>query len=412
MFFSGTCNVNTTCSYTSPSGEFSTLSTSAAMFYRSYPDGTILSFYPDGHHFRTIDRFGSTTQVNYGYNWPYADYLPLSITDPTGQSISFWYRDAGSLYGTWKEGSLGNIHTPVGDAPIGVDAANNLTDWDEVGGGYHWRTTYVGQHLLDMAYDEANSAYKHVYRYGATLAYIEAPSIKIDSGPVSGLVRNPRITLRNAADTLLSAAAVTGGGSTASPIPVPKNMRALVIGPRNDTTFFSLNRFGSADTVKAPLTNAASAQYDPLTGQLLRTVSPKGNVTRYVWNADKLTQTNDSTVGKTVNYEYETSAPYSLVKHIYGSVAEQWFTYDQTKSAWPLQFSRVGVSTAAPTTYFPDASGRDTAVVDPAGHRTTTYHGVAGLRNTDSVRAPNGQPTRFGRDSWGRVVSTRIRTAQ
>jgi RHS repeat-associated protein len=132
-------------------------------------------------------------------------------------------------------------------------------------------------------------------------------------------------------------------------------------------------------------------------------VSPTGNVTRYTWSADKLTQTNDSTAGKTVNIEYETS--YSLPKHIYGSVAEQWLTYDQTKTGWPLKTVKVGSSTAPVTTYVTDAFGRPTSITDPGNHTTSFGYQSTGLRNSTSVTTPSGQTTSYGRDALGRVVS-------
>lgn len=398
-FFSGSCSPSASCSFTSPAGEFSTLSTPGNGTYRRvYPDGTALTFNSAGYHTATADRFGTTTQITYGTTTTGAT-VPGYITDPASQNITFWYRDPGSLYGVWKEGTLGNIHTPMGDAPIGIDGNNNVREWDEMGGGYHWRMVYLGQHLIDTAYDKANSPWHPSYRYGATVAYIEAPAITI----ADGTAPRPRVSMRNGYDALLAGAAA-GGGTSASPLAVPTESRALVIGPRGDTTFFRLNRFGSADTVKAPLTNAASAQYDPLTGQVLRTVSPNGDIARYTWSANKLTQSIDSTAGKTVNYEYDTQ--YSLLTHIYGSVAEQWLTYDHTKTGWPLQTSKVGLTTATPTTYMVDQYGRPTSVTDPSYHTTTYSYQTSGLYNLLSVTTPNAQTSTVGRDAWGRVVSS------
>jgi RHS repeat-associated protein len=400
-FFSGTCDVNTTCTYTSPSGEFSTLSTNAGWFYRTYPDGTQLRYYPDGHHFTTVDRFGSTTQVNYGYNGPYADYFPLSITDPSGQSISFGYRDANWLYG-WKLGSLGNIHTPAGDAPIAIDGANNAVQWVELGGGtYRWRMTYLAQHQLDTAFAKDSSVWKHVYRYGATLAYRDAPAIKIDSG----VMRNPRITLRNTGDALLLGGAASGGGSSyTTPLAVLTDARAIVIGPRNDSTLYSLNSFGAPQKTYAPLMPVDSAEYNAA-GQVVRTISPTGMDMRYTWSAEKLIKVQNVTQGSQDSIVYATQ--FSLPAQIISSNSPGlWYMYDQAKTGWPLQTTRIGSSTATPTTHYADAKGRDTAVVDPGGHWTKQYYAAAGLQNTDSVRSPNGTLTRIGRDGWGRVIST------
>ena len=402
-FFAGDCpNVNVACAFTSPAGEFSTLSTASGFYKRTYPDGSSVWFYPGGHHRSSLDRFGSATYIDYGWNGSYADYVPTAITDPVGQSITFQYRDANWLYG-WKEGSLGNIHTPMGDAPIGIDNSNNAQHWVELGGGtYRWRMTYGAQNLLDTAYDKASSSYKHVYRYGATLAYTDAPAIKIHGAPTA---TSPRVTLRNAADGLLTGAAA-GSGTSAAPLAVATDLRALVIGPRNDTTLLSLNRFGAPTKTYVPLTPSDSAEYDNTTGRVTRTISPTGMDVRYTWSAEKLTKVQNVTLGTQDSIVY--ASQYSLPKQTMSSTsAGQWFTYDSTKTGWPLKYARIGSSSASPTTYHADARGRDTAVVDPSGHSAKRYYAASGLMNLDSVRTANLQVTRISRDGWGRVVSTR-----
>lgn len=133
-FYTGSCSVSTTCSFTPPAGEFSTLSTVGNGTYRRvYPDGTTLTFNSSGHHVSTADRFGTTTQIGYGQTSTGAT-APVSITDPVGQSITLWYRDAGSTNGgQYKVGSLGRLSTPTGlNAPIGIDQLNHLIHWVDV----------------------------------------------------------------------------------------------------------------------------------------------------------------------------------------------------------------------------------------------------------------------------------------
>ena len=400
-FFAGDCpNVNVACAFTSPAGEFSTLATASGFYKRTYPDGSSVWFYPGGHHRSSQDRFGSATYIDYTYNGSYSDYVPTAVTDPAGQSITFQYRNVDWLYG-WKQGSLGNIHTPMGDAPIGIDTANNAQHWVELGGGtYRWRMTYGANNLLDTAFNKASAPFKHVYRYGATLAYTDAPAIKLAGDTIA----QPRVTLRDAWAQLLDSAAAVKGTGTGNALVVPTESRASIIDPRGNITYLRLNRFGLADTVKAPLTNPAIAQYDSLTGQLKRSLSPTGDVVRYTWSGEKLTQTYDSTAGKTISIEYETS--YSLPKRIYGDATPQWFTYDQTKAGWPLLTSKVGNSSATPTTYAFDQYGRPTSITDPSNHTTTYGYQTSGLRNLLSVTGPNGRSNTVGRDTWGRVVSS------
>jgi len=398
-FFAGTCSPTVACDFTSPAGDFSRLSTTGAGYRRAYPDSTVVRFDNVGKQLSTKSRFGDSTWVAWATTVAGVS-VPTQFTDPVGQTIVLNYRGVEAPYQT---GSFGQFVVQGGArwANFGVLTSGNLEHLVDADGVCCAVAVYDGLHRLTR-YDNkvfAPVGY-YAYRYGATLDYSEGPSVTLDSN----VVARPRVTLRNAADALLTAGAVTGSGSSTAPLAVLSDQRALVIGPRNDTTFLSLNRFGSADTVKAPLTNAASAQYDPLTGNLLRSVSPTGAVMRYTWSANKLTQAFDSTAAKTVNIEYETA--YSLPKHISGSVAEQFLTYDKTKAGWPLKTSKVGsLSALDSTTYVTDAFGRPTSITDP-GHHTTSYgYQSTGLRNRISVTALNNQTTSYGRDAWGRVVS-------
>jgi RHS repeat-associated protein len=397
-FFSGSCTPSVSCSFTSPGGDFSTLATGGGTYTRTYPDGTTITFNANGYHTATADRFGTTTQIAYGTTTT-NQTVPGSITDPTGQSITFWYRDPGSLYGAWKEGTLGNIHTPMGDAPIAVDTANNARQWVELGGGtYRWRMSYVGQHLLDTAYDKASSAWTHSYRYGATLAYTDAPSVKT----ASGVVARPRTTLRNAADTLLERAAAGSGTTSASALAVATDLRAKVTDAAGNVTLYSLSRFGSPTKTKTPLVPADSNEYDPSTGQLLRSISPTGHEVLHTYDSShRLKTVNDVTLGIADTIMY--ASQYSLPQVIYGSSGATWFTYYTTKAGWPLKTTSP-VNGSSLTTHYPDSFGRDSIVDDPLGHRTTFSYETTGLRNRASVRMPNGQLTTFAYDGGGRVT--------
>lgn len=395
-FFAGSCSVNTTCTYTSPSGDFSTLSTGSGYYYRDYPDGTHLKFGSGGHHSGTWDRFGNATLIGYAWNAPYSDSVPTTITDPTGQSISLGYRDANWLYG-WKNGSLGNIHTPAGDAPIAIDASNDARQWVELGGGtYRWRMAYLGQHLLDTAYDKAGSVYTHSYRYSATLSHTDAPAVTLDNGTTA----RPRVTIRNAADTLLERAAA-GGGTSVAPLPVATDLRARIIDPVGNVTLYSLSRFGSPTKTKAPLIPADSNEYDQSTGQLMRSISPTGHeVVRTYDSSHRLKTVNDVTLGTADTIVYENQ--YWLPQMVYGSSGATWFTYYTTKTGWPLKTTSP-VSGSALTTHYPDSFGRDSVIADPLGHLTKFAYETTGLRNRASVQMPKGQVTTFTHDGSGRV---------
>jgi RHS repeat-associated protein len=403
-FFSGSCSPSVACNFTSPSGDFSKLTTTGSGYRRAYPDSMVVTFNATGLETSLADRFGTTTQVSWVLSPELSVYVPTAFTDPTGQTITLNYRDAANAGTSYRVGSMGQILIQGGTrwANFGVLPSGNLEHFVDADNVCCDVASYDSQHRLTQFATKptlvSGIARNYTYRYGATVDYIDAPAI--DTG--NGGTARPRITLRNAGDALLSAAAA-GNGTSATPLAVLANRRAFVIGPVGDSTYFSLTRFGSPDTVKALLTPAASAKYDSLTGQLLRSVSPNGDVTRFTWSVDKLTQTYDSTAGKTVNIEYKAS--YSLPKRIYGDVVEQLFTYDTTKTGWPLATSRVGSSSAAPSYFQFDTYGRPTSASDPGVHTTSYAYQSSGLRNRISVTAPNGQTTSSMQDAFGRDTS-------
>jgi RHS repeat-associated protein len=402
-FFSGSCGPLSVCSFGSPPGDFSVLKTTGSGYRRAYPDSTIVTFNSLGQETSIKDRFGTTTQISYTWSNENSAYMPTTITDPTGQVITMYFRTTADAGSTYKPGSLGYIQSQGARiAYFGVLAPNgNLEHLVDFDGQWFGTAGYDTQHRITQMTNKLGGTTNYAYLYGKTLKNVDVPAVTINGLP--GI--QPRILYREAYSGLYSAADSGRGSTYSSAIAVPTfDIRAAINDPLGYGTYYTLNRFGSPTVVYAPLTNPAYATYDTLTGQLKRTVSPTGDVTKYTWVAEKLTQTFDSTAGKTINVGYETA--YALPQHVYGSVVDQYFTYDKTKTGWPLKELRLGSSTAQPTTYVTDVFGRPTSVTDPQFHTTLYGYQTTGLRNSVSVTAPNGQATTFGRDSWGRVVST------
>ena len=397
-FFAGICGPSVPCTFTSPGGDFSTLTTGNNQYRRTYPDGSAVTFDAGGNQLDMGDRFGAVTRIAYGRNANNA-VVPWTITDPTGQTITFYYRSASEV--NYTAGTLGAIGAQgtARLASFGVLPDGNLAHIYDFDGVWRDSAGYDGQHRLTQLRNKQGGVTSFGYLYGKTVNTIDAPGVSINGVP--GV--RPRTQVRDSYSGLYAAADSGHGSTYSAAIPVPTfDVRAAVNDPLGNGTYYTLSRFGSPTAVYAPLTNPAYATYDTLTGQLTRSVSPTGAVQRLTWVNDQLRQTIDSSAGAatTVNVEYETS--YSLPTHIYGNVAEQLFTYDHTKAGWPLKTSKVGLSSALPTTYAVDAYGRPTSVVDPSGHTSTYAYETTGLRNHISVTAPNGQSTTFAHDAWGR----------
>jgi YD repeat-containing protein len=401
-FFSGSCS-SVPCSYGSPAGDFSVLAKTTTGQSRTYPDGTVATFNGSGLQTSVGDRFGNTTSYAWVFNNDAGRYVLSSITDPATQTTSFTYRTTASANG-WKVGTLGAITTPGGrSSNFGVNATTgNLQQVNDPDGRAFAVLGYDTQHRLTSVTDKKSSVWNYVYAYGKTLSYVDAPSVLIATG---ASVR-PRTQVREPYAGLYVAADVDSGTSTTNAIKVPTfDIRAAVTDPLGRSVFYSLNRWGSPRKTYAPLVPADSAEYIDSTGQVTRTLSGTGHDVRYTWNGPQLRTTYDVTLGKLDSLWY--IGPFNLLQAIRGTDGQQWFWYDQTKTGWPLtQVRPTGNSADSAVTHYADATGRDTLMTDPIGHRTAFAFATTGFRNRTSVRAPNLQLTTFTYDVYGRPSST------
>jgi RHS repeat-associated protein len=401
-FFAGSCTPPVTCTFTAPAGDFSVLTTGGSTYKRTYKDGTVVTFNSTGLETSMADRFGNTTSYAWVFNGDAGRYVLSTITDPASQITSFVYRNNVNASG-YKLGTLMAITTPGGrSSTFAIPASNDL---QTVGDSLVGRADSLGydtQHRLTLVKDKQLGLTSFAYAYGKTLSSVDAPSVVLATGAA-----RPRTQVRDAYSGLYAAAAVGGGTSTSTAIPVAAvDIRAAVTDPLGRSTLFSLNRFGSPQKTYAPLAPADSAEYIDSTGQVTRTLSGTGHDVRYVWKADQLVKVVDVTAGKSDSIHYNIYAPYTLPDHMIGSSGEQWFVYDSLKTGWPLTTTIAGPWGTPGTTHFPDATGRDTAVTDPIGHRTSFAFATTGFRNRTSVRTPNGQVTSFTYDAYGRPATT------
>ncbi|HEX5071904.1 MAG TPA: RHS repeat-associated core domain-containing protein [Gemmatimonadaceae bacterium] len=404
-FFRGSCAPAVSCTYTSPGGDFSVLTTGSNQYKRTYPDGTVVTFDATGNELSAVTRFGAATSFAYSTNVS-GQVVPWAIGDGTGNTIDLRYRSASES--PYKPGSLTTITAPTGgrraDFRVYTASGNleQVLDFDNLS---YSVLGYDTQHLLTGITDKKGYTWNYRYAYGRPIIdTVDAPSVEISAPSGPSTVR-PRTLFREAYSGLYSAAATGGGRSVTSPIPVPAfDIRAAVTDPRGNSTFFSLNRFGSPRKTYAPLTPSDSVEYNDVTGQVTRTISPTGHEMVYSYYPSGLLRTRaDNALGKLDSLWYETT--YALVQAIKGTDGEQWFWHDTQKAGWPL--TKTAPTSGGPFTwYYKDSRGRDSVIVDPSLHRVSYAYATSGLQNLVSVTAPNGQTTTYGRNAWGLVTST------
>lgn len=396
-YHGGSCQVMTTCTYSAPVGDFSVLSTNGdGSYYRRYPDGTVVRFTGNGYHWTTTDRFGNATQFGYTWSDVYSVYALTSITDPAGFVTTLYYRDAAGAYG-WKLGGLGSITGSGGrSASFGVDNSNNLLHWLDADGTYYAIAAYDSVHRMTQVQDHNNGVWNFAYAIDGSLSQIQAPLADVGGGvsqrPTTNIT-GPGVAVANALQAAPDAAVAQA-----------VERRGSVTNPRGFSTLYLVNRFGAAMTTTDAIGRQASVEYnaDGLPSRIMPVASTQSWLT---WDGPRLTQVLRG--NSQINYEYDPT--YNQVKRIWGTTAEQLFTYDTVKAGRPLLTSRVASTPVdSATRYLFTADGRIQSQTDALGHGTTWTYSPTGFQNvteTRAVTAAGEKKTTFGYDGYGRTSS-------
>lgn len=406
---SQSCSVYSTCTFSSPYGDFSVLSTDGTGYYtRRYPDGTNYRFHSDGHLYDVIDRFGIRTTYTHSFNADAADGTVLTgITDPAGQTTSFVYWPGGSY---WKPGRIAEIHAPGGRFTVYAirPENNNLDHYRDPNWNLVALLQYDGANRLTQVTDANGGVWDYGYSSGGYLARVEAPSVSVS---VSGGSQAHRPTSSQVpfGGSILDEIA-QGYGTWQDPVRNTVDVRAVLRDPRLNATYLTLNEFGSPLAAIDPLGQTSYAAYDGA-GLLTRSQSASGRVVGYVWNQSRLRQVHDSSMTKQASWNpvrsiYIDYGTYDQPTRIYGHTTEQCLQYRTTQAGHPLQYSRIGSCTAPATTYTYRADGRLASVADPQGHTTSYGYSAYGMQNQTSVTRPGARTTSFAHDAFGRTMST------
>jgi RHS repeat-associated protein len=389
-FFSGSCSPSSSCTFTSPNGDFSTLSTGNNAYKRHYPDGTDYTFTSAGLLSSVVDRFGNSTS----YFFDLSNRI-FAIDDFVGTGVSFYY-DAG----TQKLSRIEPPGSPVRPSAFSIDANGDLrsvTDPDNVNA---FQADYAaGTHRLTHTVDRRGGAWDFAYAADGTLDTAHAPTIT-----ASGSQTRPTATLSGPSARIFAAIA-SGAGTASNPVARGIDLRATVTNPRGYSTNYTVNQWGSPTLVQDALGRNETFGYDANSGQLTSHTAVSGRQTSYIWYGPQLVQVTDGP--STVHIEYGETM-FNQPTHIYGDVTEQWMTYITNQTGRPLLTRRVAGQ--GPTTYSFDGNGRILTVSDTLGHVTTWYHQpicCSGLANTDSISPPGLLATWYIRDGYGRVIATR-----
>lgn len=390
--FSRTC---TTCPFTSPNGDFTTLATlltsgQVTGYRRTYPDGTAFTFSAAGNDTTIVDRFGNTTR------FVYSGSQLASIQDPSGNALTFGY-DA--------NGKLSSITDPGGRVSrFAVDASGNLATITDPTGIVTFRGTYDSAHRLTQRTDRAGNTWIVAYDFAGKLASDSTPAVL-----VNGVTQRLGTRYRSLeAATLINPA--SGLGTSASPAPqvTKDSVRLAVVPSSGDSTRFSVDAFGAALIAERPLvrtvnTTTRDAQARPtatrttVRGQLVHADTT-------VWSGPRIMQVHDYTSGSTVSYTYDTT--YNLLTGISGN-SRPATNYINTAKTW-IDSSRVGaIASDTVSRYVHDSRGRITVAKDPKGDSTRFSYATTGFQNTMTTTVGT-RVTSYLYDAYGRSASTTI----
>jgi RHS repeat-associated protein len=374
---------SSTCSYTSPAGDFSTLTRRASWadgnkWDRVYLDGTVAVYRTDGRLSSMRDRFNN--QTTFAYSGTPARLV--SITDPANKVITFGYGADNKL--DWIK-DPGNRYTYVS-----VNAAKDLTEITDPANVAAFKFTYDAQHRVARRTDRRGSFWGFAYDFSGKLRADTLPAVTLGGANV-----RPVILLRSVESIVLVDPA-SGLGTSANPASRIDTsvVRAEVTNARGFVTRYAVDRWGAATRVEEPLGRVSRAWRNSI-GQDTLTISPRGDSVRMVWTGSDLTQIVHRPLGRTINMEYEMS--FHELKRVYGDVTSLWNYW----SSGRLDSVRIGQSGDTVTRFKYDSRGRDTLRIDPRDHKTRRYYSASSWQNLDSVKVESRR-TAFIYDAFGR----------
>jgi RHS repeat-associated protein len=420
-------------SYTTPAGDFSTLTKTSSGYTRTLPDGTQITFNSSGYQTATIDL--NSLHVTFAYN---GSNQLTTVQDPYGNSVTL----------TYSSGKLSTIQDPAGRLATFTFSGNNLQAVKQADGSLV-TFSYDGSGRMTQVKDQrANTvtiAYDSIER-ASTITRPDGTTQLFSAYQEQGWT-NSGTSGSPAASTLLAEAVTnytTPAGNTLQTRPDWMGLGRL--GQATDAfgNVFSndpnanglpivsvdgLNRITQAtyDSLGNPVTIAypdlATDHYtynsdsEPLThtdgnghttsmtydgeGNLTSIKDPLSNLTTLTYTANGQIQTIKDANGKTTSIQYDSQDRATTVQFPDGTT--NLYSYNSQGNVTKVTDGRSNA-----TTYLYDALNRLTGSTDALNNLTTLT--LDGAGNVTKIQAPTpaGQTARtttFAYDSMNRVTT-------
>ncbi len=430
LWFSGSPGVGG--NYTSPAGDFSTLTKTSTGYTRTLQDGTQITFNSSGNENATIDLNGLHT------TYSYSGSELTSIEDP--------YLKVTTL--TYSSGYLSTIQDPTGRLTTFSFSGAKLQSVEQADGS-HMTYTYDGSGRITQVKDQRSNvttvAYDSAGRVG-TITLPEGASQLFSPYQEQGWT-NSGTSGSPAPATLLAASNTTytdpnGNTSEMSPDWYGLGQLNQSIDPYGDVVSNDLNANGEPNVTVDALSRITQYEYD---GQGMPTTItyPDLSQSLYTYNSYSEPLTFDNQDGKTTTYTYDGDGNLKVVQDPMNNLTTMTYTatgqvqtktdanskmttylYDNQDRVTTIQFpdgttnlmaySSAGQVTSSTdgrgnaTTYSYDAMNRKTGMTDAAGNHTTYVYDAAGNLTQEQDPTPAGQTARttnYAYDSMDRLTT-------
>jgi RHS repeat-associated protein len=372
--------------FRAPRGEFTEVhKTGTNTYVRIWSDSTKAFFSPKADGAIRVDsirdRFGNVTR----YEYFTTNGKLRKITDPMGYTITLAYSTG------WNGLSTVNAagRTTILTGQAGTRDLLAIKDPD----GLTQSFTYDSQHRMLSATDREGATTDYEYDVHGKLKRVTLAQVTLWNG------QNQRPTIEFVSPEVKAVPVSSRVGSLIR----PSQVYGTVVGPRGDTTRTWFDGLGQPVKTVDAMGRATQNSYEAH-GLLSSVTLPSGQQLRIYWLWSNPLQkvipvpTQEQIVGlRSTTYSYDTN--YHFVKSVWqdGELQETYYYSPDGRR----DSVRVG-SLSSLTKFYSDARGRDTAVVNPEGHRTRyIYDSAAG--NLAAVVLRNGQVVRRVFDAFGRV---------
>jgi YD repeat-containing protein len=430
LWFSG--SPGTGQNYTSPAGDFSTLTKTASGWTRTLPDGTQITFDSNGNESATIDLNGLHT------TYTFSSGLLTKITDPYGGVTTFSY----------SSNKLSSIQDPSARLTSFTFSGNNLAAVQQVDGS-HITYTYDSSGRMTSIADERAKVTTITYDSAEGVGTITRPdaTTQLVSADQEQGWTNSGTSASPAAATLLAEAAT----NSTSPIGNTSQIRpdwyglgqlAQATDALGDVTTNDLNSKGLPIAAVDGLNRITQSAYDSL-GNPTTIWHPDLNTDQYTYNSDSEPLTHTDANNHTTSYTYDSHGNVTVVHDAMNNLTTLTYTangrlqtstdansktttylYDSQDRVTTIQFpdgttnllayNAAGQVTQATdgrgnaTTYAYDALNRKTGMTDALGNHTTILYDAAGNMTQQQLPTPSGQTARttsYAYDSMDRVTT-------